>query len=79
MRLITDLCPPRLAATAQSIYGTLALGLASAVLTFLSGLLYQHRGAEAFWLMALLCVAAVPVAISLLGMRGRVMPEATSA
>ena len=67
MRLVTILCPSRLAATAQSLYGTLALGLASAVLTFLSGILYQHRGADAFWLMALLCVAAIPVALSLKG------------
>ena len=68
MRLITDLCPPRLAATAQSIYGTLALGLASAILTFLSGILYQRRGEDAFWLMSLLCVAAIPVAFGLKGM-----------
>ena len=69
VRLIADLCPPRLAATAQSLYGTLALGLASAILTFVSGILYQHRGAGAFWLMSLLCVAAIPVALSLAGAR----------
>ncbi len=65
VRLITELCPPRLTATAQSLYGTLALGLGSAVLTFLSGILYQHHGAEAFWLMSLLCLTAIPVALSL--------------
>ena len=70
VRLITEVCPPRLAATAQSLYGTLALGVGSAVLTFLSGVLYQDRGAQAFWLMALLCLAAIPVA---LGLRGRVV------
>ena len=69
MRLIMEICPPRLAATAQSLYGTLALGLGSAILTLLSGFLYQHRGAQAFWLMSLLCVVAIPVALSLTGMR----------
>ena len=69
VRLITELCPPRLAATAQTIYGTLALGLASAILTFVSGILYQHRGEQAFWLMSLLCLAAIPVALSLRGTR----------
>ena len=41
-----------------------------AVLTFLSGILYQHHGAEAFWLMSLLCLVAIPVALSL-GRPGR--------
>ena len=69
VRLVTEVCPPRLAATAQSLYGTLALGLASAILTFVSGFLYQNRGTQAFWLMSLLCVLAIPVALSLTGMR----------
>ncbi len=76
MRMIIAFCPLRLAATAQSLYGTLALGLASAVLTFLSGILYQYRGMDAFWLMSLLCVAAIPVALSL---RGSGRPDADQA
>ena len=67
MRLITALAPPRLAATAQSLYGTFCLGIAAAVLTYLSGILYGKFGASAFWLMALLCLAALPIAVSLPG------------
>ena len=65
MRLIARLAPPRLAATAQSLYGTFCLGIASAVLTFLSGILYGRIGASAFWLMALLCLVALPIAFTL--------------
>lgn len=62
MRLIVEVVPPRLAATAQAFYGTVAVGLASALLTLGSGPLYAHLGAEGFWVMAALCAAAVPVA-----------------
>ena len=65
MRLITDITPPRLSATAQTLYGTFCLGIASAILTFLSGILYGRFGAHAFWLMSLLCVAALPIAVRL--------------
>jgi PPP family 3-phenylpropionic acid transporter len=62
MRLIAAVVPPRLAATAQAFYGTVAVGVASALLTLGSGPLYARFHAEAFWAMAGLCVAAVPVA-----------------
>ena len=62
MRLIAAVVPPRLAATAQALYGTVAVGVASALLTLGSGPLYARFGAEGFWVMAGLCVAAVPVA-----------------
>jgi PPP family 3-phenylpropionic acid transporter len=62
MRLIAAVVPPRLAATAQAFYGTVAVGMASALLTLGSGPLYSHLGANGFWVMAGLCAAAVPVA-----------------
>jgi PPP family 3-phenylpropionic acid transporter len=62
MRLIAAVVPPRLAATAQAFYGTVAVGLASALLTLGSGPLYAHWGAGGFWVMAALCAAAIPVA-----------------
>jgi MFS transporter, PPP family, 3-phenylpropionic acid transporter len=62
MRLIVAIVPSRLAATAQAIYGTVAVGVATALLTLGSGPLYAHEGAAGFWVMAGLCAAAVPVA-----------------
>jgi MFS transporter, PPP family, 3-phenylpropionic acid transporter len=62
MRLIAVVVPPHLAATAQAVYGTVAVGAATAVLTLGSGPLFAHFGAGGFWVMALLCAAAVPVA-----------------
>jgi PPP family 3-phenylpropionic acid transporter len=60
MRLIAAIVPPHLAATAQAIYGTVAVGLASAALILASGPLYVRSGAGGFWLMAALCAAAIP-------------------
>ena len=60
MRVIAESVPERLAATAQTVYGALALGLASAALTFASGYLYAGLGMRAFWVMAGLCAAALP-------------------
>jgi PPP family 3-phenylpropionic acid transporter len=62
MQLIAAVVPPRLAATAQAFYGTVAVGVASALLTLGSGPLYAHEGAAGFWVMAGLCAAAIPVA-----------------
>ncbi len=62
MRLIGSRVPQQLAATAQALYGTLAVGLAMASLTLASGPLYQHLGARSFWVMAALCAAALPLA-----------------
>ncbi|WP_428486270.1 MFS transporter [Rhodopila sp.] len=62
MRLIGDTVPLRLAATAQAFYGTVAVGVASVLLTIGSGLLYAHFGAAGFWAMSGLCTAAIPVA-----------------
>lgn len=65
MRVIAQTVPVQLSATAQAFYGTVALGAASTALTFASGPLYAWLGASAFWLMAALCAAALPVAYGL--------------
>ncbi len=61
MRVIGTAVPERLGATAQAVYGNIALGLASAVLTFASGYLYAGLGLHAFWTMAALCGLALVV------------------
>jgi hypothetical protein len=52
MRLIGHLVPANLAATAQAIYGTVAIGATTAMVTLLSGTLYGRFGASGFWVMA---------------------------
>lgn len=54
--------PDRLAATAQTFYGTGALGIGSAAMTLASGYLFSSLGLHAFWFMAACCAIAVPVA-----------------
>jgi len=63
MRVITATIPLRLAATAQTVYGTLGAGAAVAILTFGSGVLYEQLGGRGFWVMAALCAAATPIAM----------------
>ena len=65
MRLIGACVPPGLAATAQSLYGTLGIGFASVVLTLFSGWAYGQFGARGFWAMAAVCALALPVIWSL--------------
>lgn len=60
MRLIAVIVPVSLAATAQSIYGTLCIGLATALLTLASGPLYAQFGAGGFWVMAAICAMSLP-------------------
>jgi PPP family 3-phenylpropionic acid transporter len=60
MRLIGRLVPANLAATAQAIYGTVAIGATTAVVTALSGTLFGRFGASGFWVMAALCASALP-------------------
>jgi PPP family 3-phenylpropionic acid transporter len=71
MRLIARLVPDGLEGTAQAIYGTLGVGAASAALTLASGALYGRFGPAAFWAMAALCAAAVPVGLKLARRPGR--------
>jgi len=62
MRLIGTTVPRNFAATAQALYGTVAIGSSIALLTLASGSLYAWLGGHAFWVMAILCAAAIPMA-----------------
>ncbi len=59
MHLFARVVPDHLAASAQTLYGNFGLGVASAVLTATSGLLYGAFGAGGFWFMAALCAVAL--------------------
>jgi PPP family 3-phenylpropionic acid transporter len=62
MRVIGDTVPRYLAATAQAIYASVGIGGATALVMIISGWLYAYLGAAgAFWTMAGLCAAALPV------------------
>jgi PPP family 3-phenylpropionic acid transporter len=61
MRLLARTVPQGLEGTAQAIYGTVGIGAASALLTFVSGLLYARLGANGFLIMASLCAIALPL------------------
>jgi PPP family 3-phenylpropionic acid transporter len=60
-----DSVPASLAATAQAMYGTVAIGLTTALMTMASGILYARFGATGFWVMAGLALLALPPAWSL--------------
>jgi len=62
MRRLAETVPPRLSATALTLYGTVGIGAASALLTLASGTLYGAVGAGGFWVMAALCAIALPLA-----------------
>lgn len=64
MRLLTQIVPPHLAATGQAIYA-LAAAATTALLTVAAGLFYARWGAAAFFVMAGLCAAAVPLSSGL--------------
>jgi PPP family 3-phenylpropionic acid transporter len=70
MQAIARSVPLRLAATAQAIYGTVAVGGATALLNFASGWLYSLIASAAFFAMAALCAAAIPLALRLGNGRG---------
>jgi PPP family 3-phenylpropionic acid transporter len=65
MRLIARTVPQGLEGTAQAIYATLGIGAATAMMTFISGILYSGLGAQGFWLMAALSAAALPLTYKL--------------
>jgi PPP family 3-phenylpropionic acid transporter len=65
MRLIARHVPPGLEGTAQAVYATVGIGGATAVLTLASGALYARLDAQAFWIMAGLCLVALPIAARL--------------
>lgn len=59
--LIEESTPLDLRATALALYGTLGLGLSGVLATLASGALYGAFGAPAFWAMAGLSLAALPL------------------
>ena len=59
MQTIGERVPQRLEGTAQTLYGALALGLASAGLTYLAGEAWGTIGPRTFWLMAAVCVVGL--------------------
>ena len=65
MRLLLALVPPGQAATAQSLHASLGVGLTTGLLTLACGPLYAAWGGGIFWVMAMLCAIAVPVALGL--------------
>jgi len=62
MALIARTVPSCFAATAQALYGTVAVGASTAFLTLGSGWLSGTIGGRGFWIMAALCAAAFPLA-----------------
>ena len=67
MRLLVANVPSQLAATAQALYGTVGVGIATALLTLISGWLYARMGPAAFAVMSVLCLAALPLTVGLRG------------
>ena len=65
MHLLARTVPQGLEGTAQAIYGTVGIGAASALLTLVSGMLYARIGAQGFWVMAALCLIALPLTLKL--------------
>ena len=66
-RFIARTVPPGFEGTAQALYATVGVGAASALLTLASGSLYGSLGPQAFWFMAALCAAALPLTLRLRG------------
>lgn len=65
LALIRESAPSHLQATALTLYGSLGLGLATALVTFASGRLYATLGMSGFLAMSGLSLMAVPIALSL--------------
>jgi hypothetical protein len=58
---LRDACPRQLEVTALTIYGTVRIGAATALLIIASGQIYSRVGAYGFWVMATLCALALPL------------------
>ena len=65
MRLLAQCVPRHLEATALTIYGTVGIGAATALITLACGPIFERFGAHGFWAMAALCAAALPLAQTL--------------
>jgi hypothetical protein len=62
MRLLAECVPRHLAATALTLSCKVGIGAPAALLTLISRPLYARFGAQVFWVMPALCVAALPLA-----------------
>ena len=67
MRVLLRTVPQGLEGTAQALYATVGVGAATALLTLASGALYGRLGPHAFYVMAALCAAALPLTLKLRG------------
>jgi len=67
MRVLARTVPPGFEGTAQALYATVGVGAAAALFTLASGSLYGTLGPQAFWFMAALCAAALPLTLRLRG------------
>ncbi len=60
MIFLTRVVPPERAATGQALYYALVGGVIGGCMMPVAGMLFDRFGADAFWVMAVLCVAALP-------------------
>jgi PPP family 3-phenylpropionic acid transporter len=65
MSVIGRVVPADAAALAQSIYGALGVGAATAAASLASGVLFGQMGAAGFWVMAALAALAWPLILAL--------------
>jgi PPP family 3-phenylpropionic acid transporter len=65
MSVIGRTVPAEAAATAQSIYGALGVGAATAAMSLASGVLFARFGGAGFWPMAALAGLALPLILAL--------------
>lgn len=65
MAVIARAVPAASAALAQSVYGALGVGAATAVLSFASGILFSRLGAASFCVMAAFTTLALPFVFAL--------------
>lgn len=65
MGVIARNVPADLAASAQALYGAVAVGVANAALTAASGVIFARYGAGGFAFMAALCLLAAPFVVTL--------------
>lgn len=62
MLMLQRIIPPERASTAQALHMALGAGVPMGAMTFLSGLIYTRYGGQLYFVMALLCVLALPLA-----------------
>lgn len=65
MSVIGRAVPADAAATAQSLYGALGVGAATAAMSLTSGILFARFGGASFWAMAALAGLALPLILAL--------------